>query len=105
MKQFRSSVDWENSNLIADLYALYLGTVFAPGKMPDPQDLDQKDNRSPAALKLRLKLMPYLVKSTLAADSFPSAVQVSIIYIIQIFTTLARILRKKCMYNRFPCLN
>ena len=77
LKQFGSSVDWEDSSLITDLYTLYLGTVVTPGKRPHPEASDLKDNRSPAALRLRLRLVPFLTKSTLAANSFPSAVQVS----------------------------
>ena len=84
LKQFGSSADFEESSLVSRLYALYLGTVVTPGsKRPreapaQAQALGDglREHRSPAALRLRLRLMPYLTKSTLAANSFPAAVQV-----------------------------
>ncbi len=79
LKQFGSSADLESPPLFSCLYALYLGTVSVPGgKRPHPQTDAPKGNCSPASLRLRLRLMPLFTKSTLAANSFPSAVQVRV---------------------------
>ena len=34
LKQFGSSVDWENPTVIGKLFSLYQGTVATPGKRP-----------------------------------------------------------------------
>ena len=76
LKQFGSSADLENGRLVSRLFSLYLGTVILPGKRTHPQAGDLRDNCSPASLRLRLRLLPHLTKSTTAANTFPSAVQV-----------------------------
>ena len=63
--------------LLSSLFSLYLGTVTVPGKKrPHPQTDAPVGNCSPGSLRLRLRMIKFFIKSTLAANSFPSAVQV-----------------------------
>jgi len=71
------SVDWERAPLVSRLFSLYQGTVVTPGKRTRPQSAPARESRAPATLRVRLRIMPYLMKSTLAANSFPACVQVS----------------------------
>ena len=43
------------------------------------QSTNPKDHCSPASLRVRLKMMPYFLKSTYAANCFPACVQVSVL--------------------------
>lgn len=81
LRQFGSDVDWEHPQLINKLFLLYQGTVATPGKRTRPQSAppstpNPKDHLAPVSLRVRLRLMPYLLKSTYAANSFPACVQV-----------------------------
>ena len=77
MKKFGSSANLEQSSLISQLYTIYQGTVATPGKRTQ-QQLNPKETRTPASLRLRLRLIPYFIKSTQAANTFPSSVQVGL---------------------------
>ena len=107
LRLFGGSVDWEKASLISKLFSLYQGTVATPGKKNKPQVKREntagtwlalclpylwtclvvlalslqsapQEHRSPVTLRVRLRIMPYLLKSTLAANSFPATVQVFI---------------------------
>ncbi|XP_064386642.1 proteasome adapter and scaffold protein ECM29-like isoform X2 [Halichondria panicea] len=78
LRQFSSSVDWDSATLVSQLYSLYQGTVATPaGKKTRPQSSNSvKDRVSPASLRVKLRLLPYITRSSLAASCFPQAVQV-----------------------------
>ena len=104
LRLFGGSVDWERGPLISRLFSLYQGTVVTPGKRNKPQVRNKEEgentagslssrpvnvsscvlslqsapqeHRSPVTLRVRLRIMPYLLKSTLAANSFPACMQV-----------------------------
>ena len=66
------SEDWNEPNLVQRLYSIFQGTVVLKGQ---PQ-VKPENKRSPASLQLRMKLLPYLLKSRQAASQFPSCIQV-----------------------------
>ena len=100
LRLFGGSVDWERGPLISRLFSLYQGTVVTPGKRSKSQVRNKEntgslsstpvnvsscvlslqsapqEHRSPVTLRVRLRIMPYLLKSTLAANSFPACMQV-----------------------------
>ena len=104
LRLFGGSVDWERGPLISRLFSLYQGTVVTPGKRNKSQVRNKEEgentagslssrpvnvsscvlslqsapqeHRSPVTLRVRLRIMPYLLKSTLAANSFPACMQV-----------------------------
>ena len=73
------SIDWEDPVLIGKVYALFLGTlVINKGDQkkkaagPEPHH-----HRLPANTRIRLKLMPRLLRSREAALQFPACIQVT----------------------------
>lgn len=76
LKQFGSSVDWDHTAVVLKLFSLFQGTQAAPGKRRRTNPGDSKGHCSPVGLRVRLRVLPYLLKSVLAANSFPAAVQV-----------------------------
>lgn len=57
--------------MVQKLYQLFQGTVVVKGQPQVKPEL----KRSPASLQLRMKLLPYLLKSRQAASQFPSCLQ------------------------------
>ena len=56
-----SAIDWNDAVIVADIYKVFLG--------------DKASKRLAANTRMRLKLMPFLLKSRKAAESFPSCIQ------------------------------
>jgi len=78
LKKVLAEVNLETGQIIHQLYTLYQGTSTVLGKRPNQASSPSpKESRSPASLRLKLRLLPILTKSTFAANSFPSTVQVS----------------------------
>jgi proteasome component ECM29 len=72
MRKLASTINWEDRELVAQIYGLFLGTV-TPKDRPAPKP---ELRVAPANTRLRLKLMPYLLKSREAANVFPACIQV-----------------------------
>ena len=70
LRRMDSAVDWNSNSVFAPIYILFLGTLT-------PQDKTAPDKfKNPANTRIRLKLMPYLLKSKEAANYTPLAVKV-----------------------------
>ncbi len=72
MRRLSSSLDWEDPAVVAKLYSLFLGTIAVKDKTPVKPEL----RRAPAGTRIRLKLMPLMLRSREAASHFPACVQV-----------------------------
>lgn len=70
LKRIDGSVDWNSSSVIAPLYVLFLGTLMPKDKTPADKF------KNPANTRIRLKLMPYLLKSKEACNYAPLALKV-----------------------------
>eukprot|EP00794_Sanderia_malayensis_P008163 gene8163-9036_t len=66
IKRFSSPDDWEQQQVVNKLFLIFQGTVVAPGNAT--QALKKDDARSPASLRLKLKIFPFLLRSRKAAD-------------------------------------
>jgi proteasome component ECM29 len=76
LKQFSHGLDWETPELVQQLLSLYLGTTATPGKRPQSsQSSSPVEAVSGCNIRIRAKILPFLLKSTLAANSFPASVQ------------------------------
>lgn len=67
------STDWSDEALVKALYGLYLGSPVVP-----PSAAQQAERRSPADTRLRLRLLPCLVRSSRAAAMLPLALMVTL---------------------------
>ncbi|XP_076034919.1 proteasome adapter and scaffold protein ECM29-like isoform X2 [Oratosquilla oratoria] len=65
-----STVDWNSSGVISSLYLMFLGTLTPRERTPTDKF------KNPANTRIRLKLMPLLLKSREAANYTPLAVKV-----------------------------
>jgi proteasome component ECM29 len=72
MRKFSGVLDWNNPALVSRIYSLFLGTLVLKEKPPPKPE----NKRVPANTRIRLKLMPYLLKSREAAVQFPACIQV-----------------------------
>ncbi len=78
-------ISLEHAQIVSRLYTLYQGTSTVLGKRPhQARPSNPKENRSPASLRLKLRILPLLTKSTLAANNFPSSIQVCSWYLFVI---------------------
>ncbi|XP_056020008.1 proteasome adapter and scaffold protein ECM29-like [Ostrea edulis] len=72
LKKIQGSVDWNDLEIVKQLFSLFQGTVEARGQPPTKPDM----KRAPACTRIRLKIFPFFLKSREAAGMFPSSVQV-----------------------------
>lgn len=70
MKSLSTAVDWNDEALVKALYQLYLGS---PVQQQQQQVVPPEQRRTPADTRLRLKLLPCLVRSSRAAAMLPLA--------------------------------
>ncbi|XP_071525915.1 proteasome adapter and scaffold protein ECM29 [Panulirus ornatus] len=70
LRRIYGSIDWNSSAVIAPLYVLFLGTLLPKDKTPADKF------KNPANTRIRLKLMPYLLKSKEACNYAPLALKV-----------------------------
>jgi len=79
VRRLSGHIDWENQALVANLYRLFLGTLVVKdkaGKTSSPE-AKPENRKTPANTRIRLKLMPYLLRSREAAIQFPASIQVT----------------------------
>ena len=78
LKVFGSSFDWNNKAIINRLFSLFQGSL--PQQQGRPQASAPVGRvelqRSPISLRVKIKVLPYLLKSQLAASMFPQSLQV-----------------------------
>lgn len=84
MRRVSGGIDWNEKELVNQLYDVFLGTLAIKGKdgrlmttsASGVTHIKPENKRSPANTRLRLKLMPYLVRSREASLCFPASIQV-----------------------------
>lgn len=78
MRRFSSIIDWNEHALVGKVYDMFLGTLVMKGKdgKPVSKNVKAEDRRVAANTRLRLKFMPYLLRSREAASQFPACIQV-----------------------------
>ena len=78
-RKFGSFIDWEDQVLIGKVYSLFLGTLIIKDKQghANAGALKPEHRRTPSNTRIRLKLMPRLLKSREAAMQFPACIQVT----------------------------
>ncbi|XP_066988430.1 proteasome adapter and scaffold protein ECM29 [Macrobrachium rosenbergii] len=70
LRRMESVIEWNTSSVIAPIYVLFLGTLM-------PKDRTPADKfKNPANTRIRLKLMPFLLKSKEACNYAPLALKV-----------------------------
>ena len=72
-RQLSGAIDWNDPDLVKKLYNLFLGTLV----IKDRPTVKAEYKRQPSNTRIRLKLMPVLLKSREAAMQFPSCIQVT----------------------------
>jgi len=72
-RQLSGVIDWNDPELVRKLYSLFLGTLV----IKDRPTTKAEHKRIPSNTRIRLKLMPVLLKSREAAMQFPSCIQVT----------------------------
>lgn len=73
MRKLGGFLDWNDPGVVSRLYALFLGTLM----IKDKPTVKPEHRRMPANTRIRLKLMPFLLKSREAAIQFPACIQVT----------------------------
>ena len=72
-RQLSGVIDWNDPELVRKLYSLFLGALV----IKDRPTTKPEHKRMPSNTRIRLKLMPVLLKSREAAMQFPSCIQVT----------------------------
>ncbi|KAJ8416439.1 hypothetical protein AAFF_G00357270 [Aldrovandia affinis] len=74
LKSKQSLIDWNNPVIINKMYKVYLGDI--PLKTKEGAALKPELKREPVSTRVKLKILPHLLRSRLAAESFPANIQV-----------------------------
>ncbi|XP_062591295.1 proteasome adapter and scaffold protein ECM29-like [Saccostrea cucullata] len=72
LKKIQGTVDWNDLEIMKQLFGLFQGTMDVKGQPPTKPEM----KRAPASTRIRLKIFPFFLKSREAAGMFPSCVQV-----------------------------
>ncbi|XP_044163962.1 proteasome adapter and scaffold protein ECM29-like isoform X2 [Acropora millepora] len=75
-RRIASSTDFENPKVVDKIIRIFQGTVLTPGLMQHGGQIPSELKRSPASIRLKQKLFPYLLRSRRAADQFPACLQI-----------------------------
>ncbi|XP_077575498.1 proteasome adapter and scaffold protein ECM29 [Stigmatopora nigra] len=73
LKSKQSIIDWNNSLIINKMYKVYLGDVPLKTK---GGTMKQELKHEPVSTRVKLKILPHLLRSRLAAECFPANIQV-----------------------------
>ncbi|KAJ7335387.1 hypothetical protein JRQ81_013328 [Phrynocephalus forsythii] len=74
LKSKQSLIDWNNPAIISKLYKVYLGDI--PLKTKEGAVLKPELKRDPVSTRVKLKIVPHLLRSRQAAETFPANIQV-----------------------------
>lgn len=74
LKSKQSLIDWNNPTIINKLYKVYLGDI--PLKTKEGAVLKPELKRDPVSTRVKLKIVPHLLRSRQAAETFPANIQV-----------------------------
>ncbi|KAG2466369.1 ECM29 protein, partial [Polypterus senegalus] len=73
LKSKQSIIDWNNPIIINKMYKVYLGDI--PLKTKEGAALKPEIKREPVSTRVKLKILPHLLRSRLAAETFPANIQ------------------------------
>ncbi|XP_056628052.1 proteasome adapter and scaffold protein ECM29 isoform X2 [Triplophysa dalaica] len=73
LKSKQSIVDWNNPVIINRMYKVYLGDIPLKSK---GATVKQELKHEPVSTRVKLKILPHLLRSRLAAECFPANIQV-----------------------------
>uniref|UniRef100_A0A8C4GZU1 Proteasome-associated protein ECM29 homolog n=1 Tax=Dicentrarchus labrax TaxID=13489 RepID=A0A8C4GZU1_DICLA len=73
LKSKQSIIDWNNPLIINKMYKVYLGDVPLKTK---GGNMKQELKHEPVSTRVKLKILPHLLRSRLAAECFPANIQV-----------------------------
>lgn len=73
LKSKQSIIDWNNPLIINKMYKVYLGDIPLKTK---GTSLKRELKHEPVSTRVKLKILPHLLRSRLAAESFPANIQV-----------------------------
>uniref|UniRef100_A0A8C5BXJ0 Ecm29 proteasome adaptor and scaffold n=1 Tax=Gadus morhua TaxID=8049 RepID=A0A8C5BXJ0_GADMO len=73
LKSKQSIVDWNNPLIINKMYKVYLGDIPLKTKV---MAVKQELKHEPVSTRVKLKILPHLLRSRLAAECFPANIQV-----------------------------
>uniref|UniRef100_A0A672ZZU8 Ecm29 proteasome adaptor and scaffold n=1 Tax=Sphaeramia orbicularis TaxID=375764 RepID=A0A672ZZU8_9TELE len=73
LKSKQSIIDWNNPLIINKMYKVYLGDVPLKTK---GGTMKQELKHEPVSTRVKLKILPHLLRSRLAAECFPANIQV-----------------------------
>ncbi|XP_063770752.1 proteasome adapter and scaffold protein ECM29 isoform X2 [Pseudophryne corroboree] len=74
LKSKQSLIDWNDPTIISKMYKVYLGDI--PLKTKEGNVLKPELKRDPVSTRVKLKIVPHLLRSRLAAELFPANIQV-----------------------------
>ncbi|EHB04667.1 Proteasome-associated protein ECM29-like protein [Heterocephalus glaber] len=74
LKSKQSLIDWNNPAIINKMYKVYLGDI--PLKTKEGAVLKPELKRDPVSTRVKLKIVPHLLRSRQAAEMFPANIQV-----------------------------
>ncbi|XP_066460523.1 proteasome adapter and scaffold protein ECM29 isoform X2 [Eleutherodactylus coqui] len=74
LKSKQSLIDWNDPIIIGKMYKVYLGDI--PLKTKEGNVLKPELKRDPVSTRVKLKIVPHLLRSRLAAELFPANIQV-----------------------------
>ncbi|XP_056662569.1 proteasome adapter and scaffold protein ECM29 isoform X3 [Monodelphis domestica] len=74
LKSKQSLIDWNNPAIINKMYKVYLGDI--PLKTKEGAVLKPELKRDPVSTRVKLKIVPHLLRSKQAAETFPANIQV-----------------------------
>uniref|UniRef100_A0A672S6Q9 Proteasome-associated protein ECM29 homolog n=1 Tax=Sinocyclocheilus grahami TaxID=75366 RepID=A0A672S6Q9_SINGR len=73
LKSKQSIIDWNNPLIINKMYKVYLGDIPLKTKV---SILKQELKHEPVSTRVKMKILPHLLRSRLAAECFPANIQV-----------------------------
>ncbi|XP_015244046.1 PREDICTED: proteasome-associated protein ECM29 homolog [Cyprinodon variegatus] len=73
LRSKQSIIDWNNPLIINKLFKVYLGDVPLKSK---GGNIKQELKHEPVSTRVKLKILPHLLRSRLAAECFPANIQV-----------------------------
>ncbi|XP_075681729.1 proteasome adapter and scaffold protein ECM29 [Rhinoderma darwinii] len=74
LKSKQSLIDWNDPTIVSKMYKVYLGDIPLKTKEGNLQKPELK--RDPVSTRVKLKIVPHLLRSRLAAELFPANIQV-----------------------------
>lgn len=74
LRSKQSLIDWNNPAIVNKMYKVYLGDIPLKTKEGSPMKPELK--RDPVGTRVKLKIIPHLLRSRHAAETFPANIQV-----------------------------